>query len=85
MTYVVVILVFLLPILVWLARDAPFGYETVRMALLTTPVGAAMSVIEAPGFQQYNLLPAAWWIAGVASLVMFFVLGVQVWRLTRAV
>ncbi len=84
-TYVIVILLFLMPILIWLARDAPFGYETVRVALLTTPVGAALSVIEAPGFQQYDLLPFAWWFAGVTSLLMFLILGIQVWRLTRAV
>ena len=85
MTYVVVIGLFLAPILVWLGRDAPFGHDTVQAALLTNPVGAALSVIEAPGFQSYDLLPAAWWIAGIVSAFMFFVLGVQVWRLTRAV
>ncbi len=83
-TYVIVIGLFLVPILVWLGRDAPFGHDTVEAALLTNPVGAALSVIEAPGFENYNLLPAAWWIAGVVSSVMLIVLGVQVWRLTRA-
>jgi ABC-type transport system involved in multi-copper enzyme maturation permease subunit len=84
-TYVVVIGLFLAPILVWLGRDAPFGHDTVQAALLINPVGAALSVIRAPGFEMYNLLPAAWWIAGIISLFMFVVLGVQVWRLTRAV
>ena len=85
MTYVVVIGLFLGPILVWLGRDAPFGHDTVQAALLTNPVGAALSVIEAPGFESYVLLPTAWWIAAIVSAVMFLVLGVQVWRLTRAV
>ena len=84
-TYVVVISLFLVPILVWLGRDAPFGHDSVQAALLINPVGAALSVIEAPGFEVYNLLPAAWWIAGIVSAIMFIVLGVQVWRLTRAV
>jgi hypothetical protein len=84
-TYVVVISLFLAPILVWLGRDAPFGHDTVQAALLINPVGAALSVIRAPGFEMYNLLPAAWWIAGIVSSFMFVVLGVQVWRLTRAV
>ncbi len=84
-TYVVVILLFLTPLLVWLGRDAPFGYGTVHAALLMNPVGAALSVIETPGFEQYNLLPLAWWISGAVSLVMFVVLGIQVWRLSRAV
>ena len=83
-TYVVVISLFLVPILVWLGRDAPFGHDSVQTALLINPVGAALSVIEAPGFEVYNLLPAAWWIAGIVSAFMLFVLGVQVWRLTRA-
>ncbi len=84
-TYVAVISIFLLPLLVWLGRDAPFGFQTVETALMTTPVGAALSVIEAPGFDSYELLPASWWIAGILSSFMFLVLGVQVWRLTRAV
>ncbi len=84
-TYVAVITLFLAPVLVWLGRDAPFGHSTVETALLVTPVGAALSVIGAPGFENYDLLPAAWWVAGVISAVMFMVLGVQVWRLTRAV
>ena len=84
-TYVVVITLFLGPILVWLGRNAPFGHDVVYLALLTTPVGAALSVIEAPGFAQYDLLPIAWWVAGVVSTVMFIVLGLRVWRLNRAV
>ncbi len=84
-TYVSVIALFLTPILVWLGRDAPFGHETVETALLATPVGAALHVIGAPGFENYDLLPAAWWVAGIVSCVMFMVLGIQVWRLTRAV
>jgi hypothetical protein len=56
----------------------------VQTALLLTPVGAALNVIGAPGFENYDLLPTAWWVAGIISAVMFMVLGVQVWRLTRA-
>lgn len=84
-TYVVVVTVFLFPFLVWLGRDAPFGRETVQNALLTNPVGAALSVIQMPGFETYELLPTAWWIAGILSALMFLILGIQVWRLTRAV
>ncbi len=84
-SYVTVMSLFLIPMLVWLGRDAPFGRETVQFALLITPVGAALSVIEAPGFSSYNLLPAAWWVAGVVTGFMFLVFGVQVWRLTRPV
>ena len=84
-TYVTVMTLFLVPLLVWLGRDAPFGRETVHDALLVNPVGAALSVIETPGFQNYNLLPAAWWVAGGVSAFMFLLFGLQVWRLTRPV
>lgn len=84
-TYVVVMLLFMIPLLVWLGRDAPFGRETVEKALLLNPTGAALSVIGTPGFQDYDLLPAAWWVAGGVSLFMFAVLGIQVWRLSRPV
>ncbi len=84
-SYVTVMSLFLIPFLVWLGRDAPFGHETVETVLLLNPVGAALSVIESPGFTNYDLLPAAWWVAGAVSGFMFLVFGVQVWRLTRAV
>ncbi len=81
--YVVVMAIFLVPLLVWLARDAPFGHSVVQSALLINPSGAALSVIETPGFEGYHLLPGAWWIAGGISAFMFLVFGTQVWRLTR--
>ena len=84
-TYVTVIIWFLSPMLVWLAREAPFGHSSVETALLLTPVGAALNVIGAAGFEDYQLLPAAWWISGVISTVMFIVLSFQVWRLNRAI
>ncbi|TWU10419.1 ABC transporter permease subunit [Allorhodopirellula heiligendammensis] len=83
--YVAVIAVFLTPMLVWLGRDAPFGHDAVQTVLLATPVGAALNVIGAPGFENYDLLPLAWWVAGSVSALMLGVLGLQVWRLSRAV
>ncbi len=84
-TYVAVVAFFLTPMLLWVAREAPFGHSTVETALLATPVGAALNVIGASGFEDYQLLPAAWWISGIVSAFMFLVLSVQVWRLNRAV
>ncbi|MCO8124614.1 ABC transporter permease [Stieleria sp. TO1_6] len=84
-TYVTVMTLFLAPMLVWLGRDAPFGHSTVQNALRLNPVGAALNVIETPGFQNYDLLPAAWWVAGCISAFMFLLFGLQVWRLTRPV
>ena len=84
-TYVAVMLLFLTPMLVWFGRERPFGHSTVEAALMVNPVGAALSVIETPGFQDYNLLPVSWVIAGILSAIMFTVFGLQVWRLTRPV
>lgn len=84
-TYLVVMSLFLAPMLIWLARDAPFGHDTVHFALLTNPVGAALSVIQAPGFESFDLLPAAWWVAGSVSAIMLAVFSWKVWRLTRPV
>ncbi|QDT08507.1 ABC transporter permease [Planctomycetes bacterium K23_9] len=84
-TYVVIVGLFLTPILFWLGRDAPFGHNLVEKALLITPVGAALSVINAPGFASYDLLPAAWYVAGIVSFFMLVILGIQTWRLTRSV
>jgi ABC-type transport system involved in multi-copper enzyme maturation permease subunit len=71
--------------LVWLARDAPFGHSTVETVLTANPLAAALSVIEMPGFTQYNLVPANWWLMGYASAACLVVLLVATWRLTRPV
>lgn len=83
--YIVLLALFLGPMLVWLAREAPFGHDTVQASLLLTPMGAALSVMETPGFTHYELLPAAWWIATFSSFGMLLLLGLQVWRLNRPV
>ncbi|MCC9603136.1 ABC transporter permease [Stieleria sp. JC731] len=82
-TYIVVIGIFVAPMLIWLGRDAPFGHQLVNSALMTNPACAALSVINTPGFENYTLLPGAWWISGVLSAIMFCLFGFQVWRLTR--
>ncbi len=69
-------------LLIWLGRDAPFGQSTVQAALMLNPMAAALSVIGAPGFTQYDLVPANWWIVGAASMMMLAVLRYRVWRLT---
>ena len=83
--YIALMILFLGPILIWLAREAPFGHDTVQTILLSNPMGAALSVMEAPGFTQYELLPAAWYVAGFMSVALLLVLSVQLWRLTRPV
>ena len=84
-TYITVLSLFLMPFLVWLGRDAPFGHRTVETALMLNPAAAALTVIGTPGFENYQLLPAAWWIAAAVSGIMFAVFGIKVWQLTRPV
>jgi ABC-type transport system involved in multi-copper enzyme maturation permease subunit len=81
--YITVIVVFVGPLLVWLGRDAPFGHDVVEAALTVNPVAAALTVFNMPGFRTYNLTPANWWFSGVAIVVLFVILRVRVWRLTR--
>lgn len=69
--------------LVWLARDAPFGHSTVQAALATNPLAAALSVMEMPGFAQYNLVPANWWFQGYVSVFCLAALVLRTWRLAR--
>ncbi len=84
-TYCVLTLIFAGTLLIWLGRDAPFGYDTVRAALLMNPMAVALSIIETPGFADFNLAPLSWWITAGASLFALIVLCVQCWRLTRPV
>ncbi|MFN8855667.1 MAG: ABC transporter permease [Planctomycetaceae bacterium] len=81
--YIVLLLISVVPLLIWLGRDAPFGQSTVEKALLVNPAGAAMSALRAEGFTDYNLIPGNWWFLGVASVVSLVVLLVQTWRISR--
>jgi ABC-type polysaccharide/polyol phosphate export permease len=69
--------------LVWLGRDAPFTQRTVEAVLQVNPLAAALAAIQAPGFSDYHLVPANWWIIGTASVVCLLTLIVRTWRLTR--
>lgn len=82
-TYVVVMSLFILPMLIWLGRDAPFGRTVVETALAINPLGAALSVIEMPGFAQYELIPTSWWVALVVCGVSLVVFAARVWKLLR--
>jgi hypothetical protein len=81
--YVTVIVVFVGPLLVWLGRDAPFGHSVVETALMINPVAAALAIFNMPGFRTYNLTPANWWFCGAMIVVLFVILRIRVWRLTR--
>lgn len=82
-SYVAILAVCGGPLLVWLCRDAPFGRETVTAALAISPVAAALQASDAPGFADYELLPANWWLVGCACLALVVFLGVRTRRLCR--
>lgn len=81
--YICVLSLFGGTMLVWLARDAPFGFATVQAALSINPMAAALSVFRLPGFEQYDLLPMAWYVSGVAIVVLYLAMRLRVQQLTR--
>lgn len=70
-------------LLFWLGRERPFGHDLVEIALACNPVAAALSIIKQPGFAQYELVPANWYVMAFACAVALAVLTTQTWRLTR--
>ena len=69
--------------LFWLGRGTSFSQATVQSVLTVNPMAAALTIIEAPGFTTYTLVPANWWWMGGLCLACSAVLLVQTWRLTR--
>lgn len=72
-------------LLVWLARDRPFGHSVVETVLSINPIAAAFSLIELPGFENYELIPANWYWTVVFCFIAAVVLAVQTWRLLRPI
>ncbi len=70
-------------LLVWLGRHGTFSHAAVKDALLINPLAATLHAIAAPGFQQYRLLPGAWWAMGGGCVLAFAILCGQTWRLSR--
>lgn len=69
--------------LFWLGRDTTFGHGTVEAVLKINPMAAAFQIMEAPGFADYNLIPASWWWTGCFCFLCSLIVVVQTWRLTR--
>lgn len=82
-SYGLLIVLFVGTILVWVNRDAPFGYSIVENALRLNPMAAALNAIQASGFQSYNLIPSAWWITGLTSVALLTLLYARIDRLSR--
>jgi ABC-type transport system involved in multi-copper enzyme maturation permease subunit len=82
-SYMVLAAVCIAPFLIWLGREAPFGHQVVRSALIIDPVAAALNAADMPGFRGYELVPVNWWIMASASLALLVVLIVRTRRLYR--
>ena len=83
--YIVLIVIFLGPLLIWLGLDNPFSHTVVETALSINPTGAALSIMGAPGFAAFELTRTAWIVSSVVSVVSLLLLSCQVWRITRPV
>ena len=81
--YGILISLFAGTMLVWVNLDAPFGHSLVESALRLNPLAAALSAIEAEGFQTFNLIPSAWWISSILCGVLLIVLYFRVHRLSQ--
>lgn len=82
-SYLAIVGVCILPLMVWLGRDAPFGQHTVETALTISPVAAALSAAETPGFENYQLLPTNWWVMGSTSVFLLLFLWFRIRQLYR--
>jgi ABC-type transport system involved in multi-copper enzyme maturation permease subunit len=82
-SYAVLLLVCVAPLLVWLGEEAPFGHATVQAVLTVDPLAAALQASETPGFADYELLPLNWWLVGSACVALLLVLAVRTWQLCR--
>jgi ABC-type transport system involved in multi-copper enzyme maturation permease subunit len=82
-SYLALLTVCVGPLLVWVAREAPFGHATVQAALTVDPVAAALQASDTPGFVQYELLPTNWWLIGAACIAMLMFLSLRTWQLYR--
>jgi len=60
-----------------------FAHETIERVLSINPVAAALHQIGAPGFENFQLLPTAWWLLGAGAVCCVGVLGVRVWQLSK--
>lgn len=70
-------------LLIWASRDAPFSHGTVQAVLCLNPLAASLSLIDAPGFRAYELVPMNWWFLVIVSSLCLLTLLVQTRRLTR--
>lgn len=82
-SYTIIGMVCVGTLLFWLGRGTAFGHSTIESVLKVNPLAAALTIVQAPGFTTYHLVPATWWWMAALSALCAVVLVVQTWRLTR--
>jgi ABC-type transport system involved in multi-copper enzyme maturation permease subunit len=82
-TYGLLIALFAGTMIVWMNEGAPFGPSLVEAVLTLNPMAAAMNAIRARGFEQYVLIPRAWWVSGGLCLGLLLVLYLRIRRLCQ--
>jgi len=69
---------------IWLGRDAPFTPLFVERVLTSSPLATTLSIIGTPGFSEYRLTPANWYVMAAMTVGSGAVMLLQVARLGRA-
>ena len=71
------------PILIWIGRDAPFGFRIVQNALLVNPMSSALSIMRTKGFEDYQLVPGNWYFLAGGSVMGLIIFWLRIHRLTQ--
>ncbi len=82
-SYAVLLTLFAGTLLIWVARDKPFGPLLVERALLFNPAAGALAEMKTPGFEQYRLNPESWYLGLGISFFCLTILTLRIWRMTR--
>jgi ABC-type transport system involved in multi-copper enzyme maturation permease subunit len=82
-SYAILLVLFAGTLLIWLARDKPFGPTIVEQALRLNPIAIALSEMETSGFQQYRLAPIGWYVSAAISFGCLLVLAFRTRQLTK--
>jgi len=69
---------------IWLGRDAPFTPLFVERVLTPNPLAATLSIIGTPGFTEFRLIPANWYVMTAITVGSAALMLLQVARLGRA-
>lgn len=68
-------------LLIWLGRDAPFGFQLVERALIVNPMASALSIMGTRGFEDYDIVPWNWYFLTAVSIGALTWFWAQIYRL----